>query len=77
MQDPRLRWISLPRQMIACFRSLHTDFYLELTACFKYFLQVIWLTVAAQGPIMGFFSLWGRAGKGARESQLVSDLTKL
>ena len=47
---------SRSRQMIGCFLSLHTDFYLEQTACFIYFLQVIWLTVAAQGPDMGFFS---------------------
>ena len=51
---------SRSRQMIACFLSLHTDFYVEKTACFIYFLQVIWLTVAAQGPVMGFFR--GREG---------------
>ena len=45
------------RQMIACFLSLRTDSYLEQTACFIYFLQVIWLTIA--GPVMGFFSRRG------------------
>ena len=50
---------SRSRQMIACFLSLHTDFYLEQTACFIYFLQVIWLTVTAQGPVMGLFSRRG------------------
>ena len=67
---------SRSRQMIAFFLSLLTDFYLELTACFMCFLQVSWLTVAAQVPVMGFLR-GGRAGKGARESQLVRDLTKL
>ena len=43
---------SRSRQMIACFLSLHTDFYLEQRACFIYFLQVIWLTVTAKGPVM-------------------------
>ena len=47
------------RQMIACFLSLQMDFYLEQTACFIYFLQVIWLSVTAQGFVMGFFSRRG------------------
>ena len=67
--------LSRSRQMIACFLSLRTDSYREQTACFIYFLQVIWLTIA--GPVCGIFFAAGRAGKGARESQLVSDLTKL
>ena len=51
--------LSRSRQMISCFLSLHTDFYLEQTACFIYFLQVIWPTVTAQGPVVGFFSRRG------------------
>lgn len=49
--------LSRSRQMIACFLSLRTDSYLEQTACFIYFLEVIWLTIA--GPVMGFFSRRG------------------
>lgn len=52
--------LSRSRQMIACFLSLRTDSYLEQTACFIYFLQVIWLTIA--GPVMGFF----RGGEGGK-----------
>ena len=59
---------SRSRQMIACFLSLHMDFYLEQTACFIYFLQVIWLSVTAQGSVMGFFSRRGGRERGTRKS---------
>ena len=55
---------SRSRQMIAGVFFLYTkDFYLKLTACFIYFLQVNWLTVAAQGPVVGFFRGGGGRGR--------------
>ena len=60
--------------MIACFLSLHTDFYLERTACFIYFFASKLAQCCRQGPVVGFFREVG--GKSAREKQLVSNLTK-